>query len=277
MKKRNGFTLIELLVVIAIIAILLSVLMPALRKAKEIAAAVVCMNNQRTMAMGYRAYSADNDDYVLVGVFGIDDGWVADRNGDDSLGARIDAIERGSLFPYIGDYKVYHCNGDKRWRKGTLRGDAMHTSDKNKAYVSYALPRSLQNYDFGATPPESDRRRFTDIRNPAEAYLFVEDGYDARSANNDTWSFAVNCSGCTSSLSSPGQWNWHDNMGLYHTDGCTLSFVDGHAEKYKWREEKTRIFFKDRWSDIPPAIRKHDYMPYNKDIEYMLRHMPAFR
>jgi len=270
MKNRDGFTLIELLVVIAIIAILLAVLIPSLKKAKEIAAAVVCMNNQRTMAMGYKAYSEDNDAFVAIGVFGVADGWVAGRTGD-TLEERIDAIERGSLFPYIEAQKVYHCNGDKRWRKGCLRGDEMHTGDKNKPYVSYALPISLNN--------SNGKKKFTDIKNPADSYLFVEDGYDARTASNGTWSFAVFCNNnqCEDDLSSPTTWNWHDNMGLYHTDGCTLSFVDGHAEKYKWKDERTKSYFKDRWSTLPGAYSKHQAMPYNKDIEYMLRHMPSFR
>jgi len=59
--KKNAFTLIELLVVIAIIALLLSVVLPSLRKAKEYAKLVQCSNNQHQLALGVGAYMADND------------------------------------------------------------------------------------------------------------------------------------------------------------------------------------------------------------------------
>ena len=58
--KQKGFTLIELLVVIAIIALLLSILMPALNKIKRQARIVVCSSNLHQMAMGINMYAADN-------------------------------------------------------------------------------------------------------------------------------------------------------------------------------------------------------------------------
>jgi len=62
LNKQKGFTLIELLVVIAIIALLMAILMPALRKAKEQGKYIRCAGNQRQVILGLTAYAADNDE-----------------------------------------------------------------------------------------------------------------------------------------------------------------------------------------------------------------------
>jgi prepilin-type N-terminal cleavage/methylation domain-containing protein len=61
----RAFTLIELLVVIAIIALLLSILMPTLGKAKELARRVVCRTNFRALFMADLVYASGNDDYFI--------------------------------------------------------------------------------------------------------------------------------------------------------------------------------------------------------------------
>src|SRR5204863_9538613 len=59
------FTLIELLVVVAISAILVALLMPALRRAKEKSKSAVCMNNMRQIAFACMAWGEDNDNTVM--------------------------------------------------------------------------------------------------------------------------------------------------------------------------------------------------------------------
>ena len=62
MRHSRAFTLIELLVVIAIIAILMAVLMPALRKAKEQGQGAVCKGNLKGFSLAVAMYAQDNDD-----------------------------------------------------------------------------------------------------------------------------------------------------------------------------------------------------------------------
>ena len=63
LKKRKGFTLMELLVVVAVIALLLAVLMPSLRKAKEMAGRIVCGNHLKQFQTANSIYASTWDEY----------------------------------------------------------------------------------------------------------------------------------------------------------------------------------------------------------------------
>jgi prepilin-type N-terminal cleavage/methylation domain-containing protein/prepilin-type processing-associated H-X9-DG protein len=64
MRERRGFTLIELLVVIAIIALLMGILVPVLRKAREQGKDVVCQNNMRQIGLAANFYADHYDLYI---------------------------------------------------------------------------------------------------------------------------------------------------------------------------------------------------------------------
>ncbi len=75
MGKKRGFTLIELLVVIAIIALLMSILMPALAKVRKQAAAVVCRSRLKQWGVIFSMYTGENDGYFHSREVGTDAGY----------------------------------------------------------------------------------------------------------------------------------------------------------------------------------------------------------
>lgn len=109
--KSNGFTLIELLVVIAIIAVLLAVMVPALKEAKERSKVVVCGAHLHQVGLAIAGYSFNNNDHLVPGNFWngttIYNSWsAAGWNGPVNVGILIgDAY---LPFPTNNSY-LLHC------------------------------------------------------------------------------------------------------------------------------------------------------------------------
>jgi prepilin-type N-terminal cleavage/methylation domain-containing protein len=106
MSKRKAFTLVELLVVIAIIALLMSILMPALARVRSQAKTIVCQSNLRQWGLVFSMYSGDNEGSTLSGpgVPGAED-WMC------------------SLLRYYGDKDLLLCPmAYKPWRESAEWG-----------------------------------------------------------------------------------------------------------------------------------------------------------
>ncbi len=127
----GGFTLIELLVVIAIIAILSSLLLPALSRARKKATGAVCLSNQHQVVVAAQLYLPDNNDIFYEYWQGDASAQSpADRDfGQGGIPAQVNdpvryagKIDWRPLNGYLRTYEVWKCPSDKGRAAGTIPG-----------------------------------------------------------------------------------------------------------------------------------------------------------
>jgi prepilin-type N-terminal cleavage/methylation domain-containing protein/prepilin-type processing-associated H-X9-DG protein len=140
MRKQNaGFTLIELLVVIAIIAILASLLLPALAQAKSRARNISCLNNLKQIGLAAHLYADDNDDSLPVSTH---------------VGTAVQW--RRTLQAYVGSNLVYRCSMDRDPAR----------------FSSYAMNDFLDPKPFGL--PNLNFSRIGSVPNPSDTFYMTE-------------------------------------------------------------------------------------------------------
>ncbi len=98
-KPRAGFTLIELLVVVAIIALLISILLPSLKEAREQGKKAVCLANIRSIAQGMAAYASEDEAEHAIP---IQQQMVSDQMGAGFSGSNFPAVRTALPFAYGG-------------------------------------------------------------------------------------------------------------------------------------------------------------------------------
>jgi prepilin-type N-terminal cleavage/methylation domain-containing protein/prepilin-type processing-associated H-X9-DG protein len=270
---HSGFTLIELLVVIAIIAILMAVLVPALKIAREQARGVSCLSNQRSLAQAYIMYADENEGSMCAGwvLHGTTNGikpWalppldysggriVGMATGDVTLAQRYNGLREGALYPYLKEVDVYHCPGDSRMNLGTSLGNGL----AYRIYRSYSLPDYLR-----ATEPTDPKKLFT-FKEQATKMLFVEEIYDgsAGNYNHGGWSYI------------PYNNTLWDPLGIFHSDACTFSFMDGHAERQKWADKRTIVYCLSRSEAAARGFGKgQKFNPPNADLVWLDERYPG--
>ena len=287
MIRKRAFTLIELLVVIAIIAVLLAILVPTLRKAKELAAAVICMANDSSASKAWLSYAEDFKGNLMDGDTGGNsaDGhptynnvkvWCfvsfpQDQNGNAqhlNIEDEIRGMSRGALWDYMGKaHKAYNCPVDKRWTKAPTATGSTATVG---GFRTFSMGAVLSRWGTGtsnmwATGEGANAvTKMTQFTSPSSKFVFLEE-WDPRGWNDRTFNVWLNAV------------SWCDAIAMAHSGSSTFGYADGHAERYKWTGPRTKEFFdvknQNTYAPHNPAVAltdQKDIADYNWFVQHYI-------
>ncbi len=223
--RAKAFTLIELLVVIAIIAILMAILMPALRAAKDQAMRLHCLSNTKSLTTAWLMYKDANDDkmvYAMTPTMSDTSAlartaWVRLANNWNTPGVTLqqkqDALAAGALFPYVGkNIDVFRCPSDRRLKQSTI-----------VVCRSFSIPDGANGEGYPANACVV-ARRYGDMKRPSSKYVFIED-FDNRGDNQNTWVMNFPPNGA----------QFMDPVAIWHNKKTTFGYADGHADLHRWQ------------------------------------------
>jgi len=280
-SKRAGFTLIELLVVISIIALLIALIIPALRSARELGQRTVCLSNLKQLTLAWTAYAEEHDSKLVFGrAFGIHmresfalKGWVGTAflpPHSQSRAALIKATDKGALWPWIKDIDIYRCPRGRPDHALTY-SIVVSANGRNNVEGTYLLNTGgREMLELGKRIGRTVLRltKLTDIVSPgaAQRAVFIDTGQ----LESDFYVHYLY-----------PKWDSSNPPPIHHSDSITLSMADGHAEYWKWKGRETikmprkLIPFSSQYPNLLSEALEglEDYKPQTEDGMYDLQRL----
>ena len=239
--RFHAFTLIELLVVIAVIAILMSVLIPALSRAREMGKRAVCLNNTKTLALAWTLYCSENEGKIPAAQGLATTGWVrgltgtyATRPVEAPVEEQIAAIRAGVLYPFAATEKVYRCP--------VARKNEMRTYSASPAMNGYTDAN-------GGTVVKNVNK----LRQLTTRLVYIDD----HGENWDAMWYIF--------YREPRWWN---PVPMRHGKGTVGSFADGHSDFYAWKDERTIEYAQMTWIVAENSRGSEPPQPGNEDLRW---------